>query len=420
MVRGFLRRSAAGKALGAAAVLAVLLPTAASADTVAATVRTPGASSGPAATFSEISTHGDCTTGPVSGGDTDPNTGLPDPGSGGPGGNGARGGNGGGGGGGGWYGGAGGSGGGNPGNLYGAGGGGGSSYAAPAAGGAVLLPGVNHGNGRAAVSFRYRASTTLTPDKAVPLFGHPVTLTAEVGSNGPGTPSGTVTFLEGPTELATVPLAAGRARFTTAALQPGAHTVTARYDGDPSFAPDGTATAGLTVGFSGPCLTGARTGPLTVAPGQSLCLAAGARQTGPVTVRPGGALAVSGAELTGPLTADGALALTVCGTGLTGRVAITGTTGPVLFGADRDPAAATGCGGNALTGPLTLDANTGGLRAVANTLAGPVRITDNAGGAGPAFEANAVSGPLHCEGNLPAPSTAGTTTTGPRTGQCRP
>lgn len=71
MGRGFLRRTAAGKALAAAAVLAVLLPATASANTVAATVKTPGAASGPAATFSEISTHADCAAGPVSGGGID-------------------------------------------------------------------------------------------------------------------------------------------------------------------------------------------------------------------------------------------------------------------------------------------------------------------------------------------------------------
>ncbi|MFD0526824.1 Ig-like domain-containing protein [Kitasatospora arboriphila] len=241
-----------------------------------------------------------------------------------------------------------------------------------------------------------------------------MTLTAGVGSTGPGTPSGTVTFLEGATELAD-----GRARFTTAALQPGPHTLTARYDGDPDFAPGGPAAAGLTVGFSAPCLTAPHAGPLTVAPGQALCLADGARQTGPVTVRPGGALAVSDAELTGPLTADGALAVTVCGSSLTGRVTVTGTTGPLVFGSDaRHPA---DCPGNTLTGPLTLDANTGGLRAAANTLTGPVRITGTTGGtAVPVFEANTVSGPLHCEGNRPEPSTTGTTVTGPRTGRCRP
>ncbi|MDJ0386270.1 Ig-like domain-containing protein [Streptomyces sp. G-G2] len=367
-----LRPSAAGKALVVGALLALLVPGMAYANTVGATVKTPGVTVGPGSTFSEISTHADCGTGPISGGGIDQAIGTgtvsngnhvngtgPSPdgsteytgstgvvgtdvthwlGIGGSGGavdsafsttpyamcftsslithtqvvmnkiagpaaastvglvtatcpagtrllgggarttpasvgslkpiasfptfnnaghdygqkaaadgesnpdswsavgwNGAQGGNGGGGGGGGYFGGAGGSGGGNPGNLYGAGGGGGSGYAAPSATEVSLVSGAGHGAGRAVVPFRYGTTTTLTADTTTPLFGHAVALTATVAPAGPAPtgPGGTVTFSDGPTELATVPVEDGRARAATGVLQPGRHRITAAYSGDP-------------------------------------------------------------------------------------------------------------------------------------------------------------------------------------------
>ncbi|MEU2390839.1 Ig-like domain repeat protein [Streptomyces sp. NPDC007369] len=361
----------------------------------------------------------------IAGSDTDPNTGLPNPGSGGPGGNGARGGNGGGGGGGGYFGGGGGSGGGNPGNFHGAGGGGGSSYAAPSARDAVLDAGVNRGNGKAVVSFRYDTALVLTTDTATPLFGHDVTVTATVTSPGrtPSAPSGHVPFHEGHVVLGAAPLVDGRARLTTAGLRPGAHTLTATYSGDGTFTPSGPAApAGLTVGFTEPCITGARTGALTVAAGQSLCLAAGAVQTGPVTVEPGGALAVSGAEVNGRLGADRARALRVCGSRLDGAVTVEGASGFVLVGS---PAPAMDCAGNTVVGPVTFTENTGGLEVGANTLTGQVRINGNSGSglppaeSAPSFGRNRLTGPLRCEGNAPELRQEANEVQGPRFGQCR-
>ncbi|MFF3720764.1 Ig-like domain-containing protein [Streptomyces erythrochromogenes] len=363
----------------------------------------------------------------IPGSDIDPNTGQPNPGSGGPGGNGARGGNGGGGGGGGWFGGGGGSGGGNPDNLYGAGGGGGSGFATPSATEVSLLSGVNRGNGKAIVSFRYDTSLTVSADTAEPLFGHAVTLTATATPANPaaGAPGGTVTFSDGTTRLAAVPLEGGRAVLRTGALRPGPHAITASYDGDASHSAGTTAVpAAVTVGFSRPCITTARHGALTVAAGEAVCIASGGSQTGPVTVAPGGSLAVSDARVTGPVSASGALALTVCGAQVTGPVSVTGSTGQVLIGSS-DPAAA--CAGSTFAGPLTLGGNSGGLRASANTITGPVRIDGNSGGAegavttegAPTFRANRVTGPLRCEDNRPALDHTGTVVLGPRSGQCR-
>lgn len=79
-----------------------------------------------------------------------------------------------------------------------------------------------------------------------------------------------------------------------------------------------------------------------------------------------------------------------------------GSTGRVLLGAYEDGGENGGgdtgaCGGNRITGPVNLDANTGGVVLVANQ----------------------VTGPLRCEGNAPAPHQADDTVAGPRSGQCR-
>ncbi|MGW0993293.1 hypothetical protein ACWD5V_08260 [Streptomyces sp. NPDC002523] len=71
MTTRFLPRLAAGKAMVMGALLALAVPGAAYANTVSVTVKTPGATLGPAITFSEISTHADCSSGLVSGGGMD-------------------------------------------------------------------------------------------------------------------------------------------------------------------------------------------------------------------------------------------------------------------------------------------------------------------------------------------------------------
>ncbi|MFH7594750.1 hypothetical protein WDV06_06520 [Streptomyces racemochromogenes] len=63
-----IRRFATGRAVLLGAVLALALPDAAYANSVSVTVKTPGATSGPASANSEISTHADCSSGLISGG----------------------------------------------------------------------------------------------------------------------------------------------------------------------------------------------------------------------------------------------------------------------------------------------------------------------------------------------------------------
>ncbi|OKI12487.1 hypothetical protein [Streptomyces sp. CB03911] len=68
MRTGLLSRLRTGKALAVGTLLVLALPGTAYANTVGATVKTPGATSGPVSTFAEISTHADCSSGLVSGG----------------------------------------------------------------------------------------------------------------------------------------------------------------------------------------------------------------------------------------------------------------------------------------------------------------------------------------------------------------
>lgn len=91
------------------------------------------------------------------------------------------------------------------------------------------------------------ASVTLTVNPATPAMGSvgsslnpsmvsdSVTFTATVTSSI-GTPSGTVAFLDGTAQLGSGTLTGGTATFTTAALSAGSHVITAVYSGDQSFA----------------------------------------------------------------------------------------------------------------------------------------------------------------------------------------
>lgn len=81
--------------------------------------------------------------------------------------------------------------------------------------------------------------TTVTSSASPIIHGVPVTFTATVTvvAPGGGTPTGTVTFLDGVTVLGTATLdAAGQASLTTGALIAGTRSITARYAGDASFA----------------------------------------------------------------------------------------------------------------------------------------------------------------------------------------
>jgi hypothetical protein len=82
------------------------------------------------------------------------------------------------------------------------------------------------------------SSTTLTAKPNPANAGQMVTFTATVKAVAPGvgTPSGSVTFMDGTTVLGSAPLISAKATLTITTLSSGSHTITAVYSGDANFA----------------------------------------------------------------------------------------------------------------------------------------------------------------------------------------
>jgi hypothetical protein len=80
-------------------------------------------------------------------------------------------------------------------------------------------------------------TTTVTSSQNPSVFGQSVTFTATVAGVPPavGTPTGSVTFLDGGNPIAIRPLSGGVATFITSALPVGSHTITTTYAGDANF-----------------------------------------------------------------------------------------------------------------------------------------------------------------------------------------
>src|SRR4029079_1551996 len=80
------------------------------------------------------------------------------------------------------------------------------------------------------------SSTTLTSAPDPSTFGQSVTLTATV-TGAQGTPTGTVTFLDGATSLGTGTLnGSGVATLSTSTLSVATHNLTANYGGSATYA----------------------------------------------------------------------------------------------------------------------------------------------------------------------------------------
>jgi sugar lactone lactonase YvrE len=116
----------------------------------------------------------------------------------------------------------------------------GSTTAPTAAGSYTVVATVNDPNytgtatGTLVISKAGTATASVT-SSANPVFAlNPITLTATVSSPS-GTPTGTVTFLDGTTPLGTGTLASGVATLTTSSLAVGSHSITVAYGGDTNF-----------------------------------------------------------------------------------------------------------------------------------------------------------------------------------------
>jgi streptogramin lyase len=112
--------------------------------------------------------------------------------------------------------------------------------------GSHTIKAVYHGNGNFLASSRQiteqvvvpRPSTTTLVASANPVpTGQPVTFTATVGAaSGTGTPTGTITFMDGTVVLARVALKGGKASLTRSFSTKGSHLIKAIYSGDSLFA----------------------------------------------------------------------------------------------------------------------------------------------------------------------------------------
>lgn len=78
-------------------------------------------------------------------------------------------------------------------------------------------------------------ATTLSSSSNPAMVGQPITLTAAVTAAS-GTPAGLVTFKDGPQVIGSAQLSAGSAVFVTSSLAAGAHSLTAVYAGNATFA----------------------------------------------------------------------------------------------------------------------------------------------------------------------------------------
>ena len=89
---------------------------------------------------------------------------------------------------------------------------------------------------------KYPTSTALTSSLNPSIYGQSVTLSATVSSAGPSQATGSVTFRNGATTLATVTLTSGVATFTRTNLPNGTLSITAIYNGDAASAVSTSAT----------------------------------------------------------------------------------------------------------------------------------------------------------------------------------
>jgi ELWxxDGT repeat protein len=99
------------------------------------------------------------------------------------------------------------------------------------------------------------STTTVSFHSGIHYYGTPVTITATVAPVvDSGTPTGTVTFLDGSTTLATSVMlnGAGVATFSTSTLKAGTHRITAVYSGDTHCFGSKSASANLTINLAGP------------------------------------------------------------------------------------------------------------------------------------------------------------------------
>jgi sugar lactone lactonase YvrE len=157
----------------------------------------------------------------------------------------------------------------------------------------------------ASFSLTNASSTTnvvVTSSTAISLFESGVTFTATVSATS-GTPTGTVNFTDGATQLGSGAVSAGGALYSTASLAAGSHTITAVYNGDTNYpAATSSSLAQTVIDYAVNAAVSAR----TVLPGASATYAIGIVPTAGTSLPATATLIVTGL----PAGATAALAST--------------------------------------------------------------------------------------------------------------
>ncbi len=123
-------------------------------------------------------------------------------------------------------------------------------------------------------------TTKLTASASSVNAGASVTLGATVTpASGTGTPTGSVTFMDGTTALAMISLSGGAASYSTSSLAVGSHSITAVYGGDSNYSGSTSGAVPVTVQALTPSFT------LAAAPSSGSVTAGSSAQTS-ITVTP--------------------------------------------------------------------------------------------------------------------------------------
>ena len=186
------------------------------------------------------------------------------------------------------------------------------------------------------------STTTLKSSANATVFGQPITLTATVApGSGSGTPTGSVTFMDGASTLGTGTLSGGAASVSTSSLGPGTHTITAVYNGDVNYA-GSTSSAVSQIVSQAVTTTSVASTAATAVFGQSVTLTATIAVTAPGAGTPTGSVSFNDGTTvlnTVPLSGNTASYTTT-------SLAVASHTITAVYGGDTDFTAST-------SGPLT-------------------------------------------------------------------
>jgi hypothetical protein len=221
-------------------------------------------------------------------------------------------------------------------------------------------------------------SSSLSPS----VYGQSVTFTVTVTANAPGagTPTGTVTFIDGTTTLGSASLSGGTATFSTTALGAGTHSVTAVYGGDANFT--GSSSTLVTQTVNQDATASAVTSSVNPSGyGQSVTFTATVTASAPGSGTPTGTVTFkSGSTTLGTATLGGGTATFTTSTLSVGSHTIT-----VSYGGDSN---LTGSTSAKLTQTVSADATSTALTSSVNpsnkgqAVTFTATVTDNAPGGG--------------------------------------